>query len=68
MTSFPLFNPGFDREIHELIATRNRPMLTALEICIDQLERFAANDRDVHEALWCARRAIDLEQGFQARR
>ena len=30
-------DPG--REVNHLIATRNRPMLTALDLCIEQLER-----------------------------
>lgn len=52
-------------EIAELIATRNRPLLTALEICADQLRAMGANDAAVSDALRCAERAIAMERGFQ---
>jgi hypothetical protein len=32
------------REVYDLIATRNRPMLTALDLCIEQLVRFEKDD------------------------
>lgn len=55
------------REIYGLIATRNRPMLTALDLCIEQLERFAKDDPDAQCALRCATKAAKLEREFQSR-
>jgi hypothetical protein len=55
------------REVLDLIATRNRPLLTALDLCMEQLERFGTNDQPVQYALKCAQRAAQQERGFQAR-
>lgn len=52
-------------EIRDLVATRNRPMLTALEMCIEQLEAFS-DDPSVANAITCARIAIKLERTFQS--
>ena len=35
------------QEIYALIASRNRPMLTALDMCIEQLEPLASDDPDI---------------------
>jgi hypothetical protein len=60
-------NPVIDiREFYAMIATRNKPMLTALEMCIEQLEGLDQTD-DIRCALNCARKAIELERGFQER-
>lgn len=61
------FDPTIARQIHQCIATRNRPMLTALDMCIEQLQRFAKDDLDVQIALGCAIRATEIERGFQSR-
>lgn len=53
------------QELRTLIATRNRPMLTALEMCIEQLERLDQKHEDVRATLYCARRAADMERDFQ---
>jgi hypothetical protein len=52
-------------EIRDLIATRNRPMLTALELCIEQLAAIEENNPGVEYAMDCARKALALERGFQ---
>lgn len=54
-----------DAQIRELIATRNKPMLTALQMCIDELEPFQERRPDVQTAIRCARKAIALETEFQ---
>ncbi len=54
------------QEIYGLIATRNRPMLTALDLCIEQLERLSSGDPDIQYALQCARKATERERHFQA--
>ena len=38
---------NFGQEIHSLVVSRNRPMLTALEMCIEQFERLSSDDPDV---------------------
>jgi hypothetical protein len=55
------------QEIYGLIATRNRPMLTALDLCIEQLERLSSGDPAIQYALQCARKAAGQERQFQAR-
>ena len=55
------------QEIYRLIAGRNRPMLTALDLCIEQLERLSSDDPDIQCALRCARKAAQQERDFQAR-
>jgi hypothetical protein len=61
-------NPVIDvREFYAMIATRNKPMLTALEMCIEQLELLDQSDEGIHCALTCARKAVELERGFQER-
>jgi hypothetical protein len=54
------------REIFELIAGRNRPMIAALELCIEELQRVPKDDPDIQCALRCAIKARELELGFQA--
>ena len=54
------------REVYRLIASRNRPMLTALDLCIEQLERLDKKDPDIQFALKCAIRAARMEREFQA--
>ncbi len=61
-----LTTPLTRREIYECITKRNRPMLTALELCIEELARLNSRDPDVQCALRCARKAVALELGFQA--
>jgi len=55
------------QKIFRLIATRNRPMLTALDQCIEQLERLSSGDPASQYALQCARKAVEQERHFQAR-
>jgi hypothetical protein len=54
------------QEIYGLIATRNRPMLTALDLCIEQLELLSSGDPAIHYALQCAQKAAEQERQFQA--
>ena len=53
-------------KVYRLIAPRNRPMLTALDLCIEQLERFSRDDPAVQYALKCATTATKRERDFQS--
>jgi len=55
------------QEIYGLIATRNRPMLTALDLCIEQLKRLPSGDPAIQYALQCAQKAAEQERHFQER-
>lgn len=61
----PANESRLSQEVRTLIATRNRPMLTALEMCIEQLERLDQKDEEIRATLACARRAADMERDFQ---
>ena len=56
------------REIYELIAGRNRPMIAALELCIEQLQRLSKDDPDIQCALRCAIKARELEAAVPSQR
>jgi hypothetical protein len=55
------------QEIYGLVVSRNRPMLTALDLCIEQLERLSSGDPAIQYALQCARKAAEQERQFQMR-
>ncbi len=55
------------QEIYGLIATRNRPMLTALDLCIEQLQRLPSGDPAIQYSLQCAQKAVEQERHSQAR-
>ena len=55
------------QDIYGLIATRNRPMLTALDLCIEQLKLLPSGDPAIQYALQCAQKAVEQERHFQAR-
>ena len=55
------------RKIYKLIVTRNAPMLTALDLCIEQLQRLDKQDPDAQCALRCAIKAAEQERLFQSR-
>jgi len=59
------------QEMPKLIATRNQPMLTALDACIEHLENYLigvgpGKDEDAERALYFAKTAVELERKFQA--
>ncbi len=55
-------------EVCTLIADRNRPLLTALDLCIEQLQRVPSSDAAIHGALQSAREAAAFERQLQAER
>jgi BMFP domain-containing protein YqiC len=58
-----MFTINIGREIHELIVIRNRPMLTCLEACIEQLES-REQEPDINLLLRYARAAVERERAF----
>jgi len=60
----------FSADFQELIAKRNRPMITALTECITHLEKYLTDaehafDPDARRALYFAKTAVALESSFQ---
>jgi hypothetical protein len=55
------------QEIHRLIANRNRALLCALDLCIEQLAHLPSGDPAIQYALECAREAAQQERYLQAR-
>lgn len=55
------------KEVERRITKRSYSLLTALDLCIEQLERQSSGDRAIQYALECAREAAQQERHCQAR-
>jgi hypothetical protein len=58
-----IFKNNLGSEIHEMIVIRNRPMLTCLEACIEQLES-REQEPAINLLLRYARAAVQREHAF----